>query len=88
MFEPLKNSYEIEVPKDFQKVHQLIYDVKKYGGDNHKVIDEFRHIIFDIESKNVFLACTELPLINFTHSEKNLIDVTSLLAKKLVEKTF
>jgi aspartate racemase len=88
VFEPLKNSYEIEVPKDFQKVHQLIYDVKKYGGDNHKVIDGFRHIIFDIESKNVFLACTELPLINFTHSEKNLIDVTSLLAKKLVEKTF
>lgn len=88
VFSPLKNEFNIEVPNDFQRVHELIYDIKKYGGDSHKVIDNFRHIIYEIDSENVFLACTELPLINFEQKSKKLIDVTDLLAKKLVERTF
>ena len=88
VFKPLTDTFNIEVPKDFNKVHQLIYDVKKYGGDSHKVINNFRLIVDKIESNNIFLACTELPLIKLKYKEKNLIDVTQLLAKKLVEKSF
>lgn len=88
VFRPLNEKFNLELPKKFNTVHQLIYDVKKFGGENHKVINDFRHILSNIESKDIFLACTELPLIKVKFAEKNLIDVTNLLAKKLVEKTF
>lgn len=88
VFKPLYESFNVEVPKDFKRVHNLIYDVKKYGGSSYKIVDEFRQIIFGIDSKDIFLACTELPLIKLGQSSKNLIDVTDLLAKKLVEKSF
>lgn len=87
VFQSLNNTFDIEVPKNFQKVHQLIYEVKKYGGTNQKVINDFRFILDDIQTNNIFLACTELPLIQLELKEKNLIDVTSLLAKELVRKT-
>lgn len=88
VFSSLNKSFNVEVPKDFQKVHQLIYDIKKVGGCDEKVIEDFKEILDNLESKNVFLACTELPLIQIQYSNKNLIDVTSLLAKKLLEKSF
>lgn len=88
VFKSLNDTFDVEVPKDFKTLHYLIYDVKKNGGNNHKVINDFRCIIDKLESKDVFLACTELPLIKLVYKEKNLIDVTALLAKKLVEKTF
>lgn len=88
IFSSLNKSFNVEVPKDFQKVHQLIYDIKKVGGSDEKVIEDFKEILDNLESKNVFLACTELPLIQIQYSNKNLIDVTSLLAKKLLEKSF
>jgi len=88
VFKSLNDTFNVEVPKDFQGVHNLIYDVKKYGGQKHKVIDDFRHIVDKLDSKDVFLACTELPLIKLVYKEKNLIDVTALLAQKLAQKTF
>jgi aspartate racemase len=88
VFKSLNDSFDIEVPKNFKNLHNLIYDVKKYGGVNHKVINDFRCIIDKLDSKDVFLACTELPLIKLVYKEKNLIDVTALLAKKLVQKTY
>jgi len=88
VFTPLKEKYNIEVPKDFNKVHHLIYEVKKVGGQEHKVINDFRYIIDKIKSENIFLACTELPLIKLKFADKNLIDVTDLLARKLVKKSF
>lgn len=88
VFKPLNESFNVEVPKKFNKVHELIYDVKKYSGDNHNVINDFRYILDDIKSEDIFLACTELPLIKLKFANKNLIDVTQLLAKKLVSKSF
>lgn len=78
----------MELPKDFLKVHNLIYEVKKRGGKDTKVIEEFKKIVINLDSKEIFLACTELPLINYKTNNKNLIDVTELLAKKLVQKSF
>jgi aspartate racemase len=88
VFSSLNKSFNVEVPKDFQKVHQLIYDIKRVGGSDKKVIEDFKEILDNLESKNVFLACTELPLIQIEYGNKNLIDVTLLLAKKLAEKRF
>jgi len=88
VFKPLQNDFSIEVPKNFKNVHNLIYDVKKYGGQNKSVVNDFKNVVNSLESKNIFLACTELPLINFECEDKNLIDVTQLLAQKLVQKSF
>jgi aspartate racemase len=87
-FHTLNKHFNIEVPHDFAKVHQLIYDIKQYGGEQRDIIDAFESIIDDIESNHIFLACTELPLVTVNCKEKNLIDVTQLLAKQLVEKSF
>lgn len=88
VFKPLNETFNVEVPQDFKKVHTLIYDVKKHSGYHHKVVGDFEEIVKELKSKHIFLACTELPLINLNYKEKNLIDVTQLLAKKLVEKSF
>ncbi len=88
VFKPLYENFNVELPQDFLKVHNLIYEVKKSGADNAKVIKEFDDIVKSLESKDIFLACTELPLINYKTKDKNLIDVTQLLAKSLIEKTF
>ena len=88
VFESLNDSFDIEVPKKFEKVQELISNVKKCGGTNHKTINDFRYIVDSLNSKDIFLACTELPLIKLTYRDKNLIDVSQLLAKKLVENSF
>lgn len=88
VYKPLNDTFDVEVPKEFESLHKLIYDVKKYGGNTQHIIDEFRKIIDKLESKDIFLACTELPLIQLESKDKNLIDVTELLAKKLVQKSF
>lgn len=88
VFQPLNDSFNVEVPKNFNKMHQLIYDVKKFGANSDSVINDFKAVVNKLDSKDVFLACTELPLIKSKFEEKNIIDVTKLLAKKLVEKSF
>lgn len=88
VFKPLNESFNVELPKNFNMVHELIYNVKKDGGEAPYVVNDFKEIIDKLESKHIFLACTELPLIKLEYKTKNLIDVTQLLAKKLVEKSF
>lgn len=88
VFKPLYEKFDIELPKDFKKVQKLIYDVKKYGATSHSVTNQFRNIVFNLESEYIFLACTELPLIILNQKSKNLIDVTLLLARKLIAKSF
>lgn len=85
VFQSLNQSFDIEVPKDFNKVQKLIYDVKLLGGNDLKVLKNYEEILNDLHCEDVFLACTELPLIGFESENKNLIDVTQLLAKRVVE---
>lgn len=85
VFQSLNQSFDIEVPKDFNKVQTLIYDVKLFGGNDSKVLKNYEEILNDLHCEDVFLACTELPLIGFKSENKNLIDVTQLLAKRVVE---
>lgn len=88
VYRPLNETFNVEVPQEFESLHKLIYDVKKYAGNTQYIINEFKSIIEKLESKDIFLACTELPLINLHFKDKNLVDVTALLAKKLVQKSF
>ena len=88
VFKSLNLNFDVEVPKKFEKIQELIYSVKKSGGDDSEVINDFRNIIDSLNSENVFLACTELPLIKLTYKNKNLIDVSQLLARKLVKLAF
>ncbi len=88
VFQSLNERFNIEIPNNLSRVHQLIYNIKQYGGNHQLVIKDFRSIIEDIESDHIFLACTELPLVNTRFEKKNLIDVTQLLAKQLIKKSF
>lgn len=83
----LKSKFEIELPNDGKELHQIIYDVKRYGGDDPSVMKRFSSILEQLESEIVLLACTELPLIPVHSQTKNLVDVTRLLAQSLVRKT-
>jgi len=75
----------IELPKPVQaeQLHQLIYDVKTFGGDVPEIRQRFKSILDTLESNTVLLACTELPLIPLDSAGKRVIDVTDLVAHKL-----
>jgi aspartate racemase len=78
---------DIELPKPAQaeQLHQLIYDVKTLGGANPEIQSRFLAIVDTLESQTVLLACTELPLISLKSKGHQLIDVTELVACKLVQ---
>lgn len=79
----LKEVVEIEVPKADSGLHQLIYDVKTYGGERVDIVQRFTKLVDELEADIVLLACTELPLIQI-QTHKQLIDVTELVAQELV----
>ncbi|RJF97525.1 aspartate/glutamate racemase family protein [Noviherbaspirillum saxi] len=70
------------------QLHQLIYDVKTYGGAAPQIRDKFRALLDGLEARTVLLACTELPLIQMQPddmADKHLVDVTALVARKLAQ---
>jgi aspartate racemase len=85
-YQKLIGYLDIELPKPIHAVqlHQLIYDVKTFGGEIPEIRSRFRAIIDSLESQTVLLACTELPLIALKSVRHQLIDVTELVARKLV----
>ena len=84
----LAENFNVEVPEKTSDLHQIIYDVKQYGGNDASVIQRLGDLIGGLQGKTVLLACTELPLIAYENTRKDLVDVTRLLARRLVEKSF
>lgn len=84
----LSERFHVEIPEDTSELHQIIYDVKRLGGTDHAVVERFGDLIDTLQSKTVLLACTELPLIDYYNPQRDLVDVTRLLARRLVEKSF
>lgn len=84
----LSEIVDVETPDDVQALHQLIHDVKRFGPQHEALRPRFRNILSHIESETVLLACTELPLIADFPSEKQLVDVTELVASALVTYSF
>ncbi|MEY8802274.1 aspartate/glutamate racemase family protein [Leisingera sp. XS_AS12] len=82
----LAEAFEVETPKDPGQLHQIIYDVKRLGGTDPAVAAQFQELIGTLESETVLLACTELPLIPCDGTGKDLVDVTRLLARGLVDR--
>ncbi len=84
-YQRLSGRFEIEIPEDPACLHQIIYDVKRLGGADPSVVERFDALLDGLESETVLLACTELPLIPCAGGGKDLVDVTRLLARRLVE---
>ena len=83
-YQQLKDVVEVEVPDPELGLHQLIYDVKSYGGDMPFIISSFTQLVDSLDADLVLLACTELPLIPIK-TRKKLIDVTDLVAQELAK---
>jgi len=83
-YRQLADIIDIEVPTDADRLHDLILDVKRFGSAHPSLRPRFREIIESLSSPQVVLACTELPLIADIETSKSLIDVTELVADRLV----
>lgn len=88
-YRQLASHVDIELPKLVQaeQLHQLIYDVKTFGCNLPEIGRRFGTILDTLESETVLLACTELPLIPIDAERKRIIDVTDLVAQKLMQLT-
>lgn len=77
----------VELPKPAQaeQLHRLIYDVKTHGGHVEDIRCRFREILDALEAHTVLLACTELPLIPLDPGQKQVVDVTDLVARRLAQ---
>ncbi len=73
-----------ETPADLGRLHGLIHDIKLAGGDNEDIRSRFSAIVTGMRAPTVFLACTELPLVNTSVEGKTLVDINRLLAEELV----
>jgi aspartate racemase len=84
-YRALAEHVRIELPKPAVAVqlHQLIYDVKTHGGNDAGIRRRFAEVLRGLESHAVLLACTELPLIPIDAGDRQVVDVTELVARKL-----
>ncbi|MFC2155035.1 aspartate/glutamate racemase family protein [Acidobacteriota bacterium] len=86
IYSPLHEISDVKSPKDFEKVHELVYDIKRLGPGAPTIETRFKSILEQFDTKNILLACTELPLVKVDTPDINLIDSTDLLAKEIVRK--
>lgn len=87
-YDGLQKLVDVEAVHDPAGLHRLIYDIKARGTADPSLKRRFREILHGIESDVVLLACTELPLIADIETDKQLVDVTDLVAAALVERSF
>ena len=81
-------SYTVaETLPDPNRVRTLIQAVKRQGGDQPEIIEEFAEILTTLDSETVLLACTELPLIPWHGEGKQIVDGMQLTAEKLIALT-
>ena len=84
-YKNLMDRYEIEKLSFnvIDRLHHLSLNIKR-NGINNSLKEEMLNIINLVKSRNCILACTEFPLLNVSNSEKNIVDLNQLLAKKIV----
>lgn len=75
----------VEPFEQTDQLHKLIYDIKTFGASRPDIRERFEHMLQTVQSDVVFLACTELPLIRHITGPKTILDVTALVAEKLVD---
>ena len=84
-YKSLRDITNIEIYNNIEELHNLIFLIKRKGGMDSEVINKFKSILDQLNSADILLACTELPLIKINYIKKNLIDITSLSAQFLVD---
>jgi aspartate racemase len=84
-YRELPQHVAVELPRDPQALHRIIYDVKGRGGDAPDIVERFERLLAGLHSPVVLLACTELPLIPVRQARQQRVDVTALLARALAE---
>lgn len=80
----LRDSMEIELHSDPSRTHSLIEHIKLAGGSTPTLEDEFASIVGELDADVALLACTELPLLTGPEGPIELLDVTRLLARGLL----
>lgn len=86
-YKHLAEGMKFEKVENLDDWHELIEDVKKYGGNHPPLITRFQSLLSGLKASTVLLACTELPLLPIQMPDKNLVDVTRLVAKEMVKKS-
>jgi aspartate racemase len=76
----LRDYVTVEVPAP--GLQQLIFDIKR-SGPTPELKARLRTIVAGLKSRVVLLACTELPLLDLSFEDKELVDVTALLADRM-----
>jgi aspartate racemase len=84
-YRDLPKHVAVELPRDADALHALIYDVKTRGGNAPGIAARFEALLAGLQAPVVLLACTELPLIPVRTRRHELVDVTALLAQALAE---
>lgn len=77
----------VEVPADLDELHQIIYEVKRRGGEPPDIVARFTRVLGTLEADVALLACTELPLIPVSVDRPRTVDVTDLLALALARRS-
>ena len=85
-YRELADPLALELYDDPARVHALIEAIKLEGGPTPALHAEFTAIVEQLESRFALLACTELPLVADVDVDIELIDVTTLIAKALVNE--
>ena len=83
----LNNIVSVETVGDPQLLQELIFDVKRLGSLDPVLATRFQKLVEALDSEKILLACTELPLISNFETDKELVDVTRLVADALVDRS-
>ena len=86
VYRDLTTDFTVETPAETGPVHRLIEDIKRLGSEAAELRPRLGQILAELQEPTVLLACTELPLIATMASDKELLDVTDLVAEALVTR--
>ncbi|SOC13061.1 aspartate/glutamate racemase family protein [Stappia indica] len=85
-YRDLPQLVEVELPGDAGALHRLIEDVKRLGSGDASLRPRLAELVAGLDADTVLLACTELPLIADIETDKQLVDVTDLVADALARR--
>ncbi len=82
-YHKLNSICEVRLPKNFDKVVEIVTKIKKEGFASEVTTYKFMELVNQLQVDNIVIACTELSLLPITHlSHIHYIDPMHLLAQK------
>lgn len=80
--------FNVEVPENLDQMQEVVIGLKKDGINSKSTNEKFAKIINNLKSKHVILACSELMVEDASKFDKIFINTNTILAKKMVLKSF